>query len=214
MKVNPIINQFTPQYYFNAGVEFETRFDHNRCQLTIAPTYSICSEKENEFMSVFVIPFVSDSKIDFIDIFNANVKSEYYLSGYDAENLEFICNEDEETFCLPISDIEKAIKPHLKEIAMCFNLMLRCAQIEPIKRRLFSNSIVQALVDNYVLGAEKIEVNGNETYIKCIDCTIENKANNYDLTFRVIDSEIKFSYPIESELCVIETIKARLKALN
>lgn len=213
MKLSPIINQFTPQYYFNAPCEFETRFDHNSCQLTIASTYSIISEKENEFMSVFMIPFVSDTKIDFIDLFNVNVKSDFYLSGYDSENLEFICNEDDQKFCLPISDIEKAIKPHLKEIAMCFNLLLRNAQIEPIKKRLFSNSIVQSLVDNYILGSEKIEVNGNEIYIKCIDCTIENKANNYDLTFRVIDSEIKFSYPVESELCVIETIKARLKAV-
>lgn len=125
IEIEVLINQAIPQYYFNHGFEVETCWNHERKVLTLAPQFKMLSEAQNSIMPVFEIDFENDEKRDVVDMYNCNVRSDFFLCSYDEENKEFVCNGDSEVFSLPISDIEKAFSYHILEITKNWNSLLR-----------------------------------------------------------------------------------------
>ena len=115
------VNEPIQRHLFNGDFSIETRFNHHIHKVTFACSFKSLTDSENEHLPVFQLPFECDNKLDFIDLFNSNVTSDYHLCAYDYDNTEFICDDNDEKFALPISAIEKAIKPHLKQIVMNFN---------------------------------------------------------------------------------------------
>lgn len=126
IEIEVLVNQHIPQSYFNEGFTVETQWNSDNQILIIAPQFKSLSEKENETMPVFEIDFENDEKRDVVDMYNCNVRSEYFLCSYDKENKEFVCSvSDGEIFSLPISDIEKAFSFHIQEITKNWNSLLR-----------------------------------------------------------------------------------------
>ena len=127
-EIEVLINQYTPHYYFENGFTCDTRWNHSDRVLTIAPNYNTLSQRQNEIMPVFELPFDNDTDISVIDMYNTCIPNcDFNLIAYDAENIEFLCKcyYDNEIFTLPISDIQKVFEKYIEVITKAYNILLK-----------------------------------------------------------------------------------------
>lgn len=118
IEIEVLINQHTPSYYFANNFTVETKWDSARKVLTLAPQFKMLSEAQNSIMPVFEISFEHNIRPDVIDLYNCNVRSDYFLCSYDKQTKEFICLDE----CrLSISDVEKHFSYHIEEITKNWN---------------------------------------------------------------------------------------------
>ena len=130
-EIEVLINQYTPAYYFENGFTVDTRWNHTNKVLTIAPIYNMLSQRQNEIMPIFQLPFDDDSKVSVIDMYNTCIPNcDFNLIAYDAENMEFVCKcyYDNEIFTLPLSDIQKPFEKYITIILKVYNNILRTSK--------------------------------------------------------------------------------------